>query len=116
MSCITYHYVYPVSKCVEMLTIGTISDANTDVVVILTNTATGRKELLTTTSDGSGLVTVDISGIELLQNSSYQIEIGENMTTFYDITIDGVTRDVVLMPVVFINNATDTDVTLTAIQ
>lgn len=114
MTCLTTLITTTVNNCIAVLTIGTITSLSTDVDVFLRNTATGRTDRFTATSNGAGLVTVDLSYFELLPNSSYVITIqigGE----YQEITIGTETSTTVIMPVTIVNGMTIGDVILVGI-
>lgn len=54
----------PIPQCVDAIQIGVIADHNADIIVIITETVTGRNIRLEATSDGSGVVTADTSDNE----------------------------------------------------
>lgn len=114
MSCLTTLVTEPVNNCISLLTIGTISALNQDVVVQLKNTATGRIDAFDATSSGAGLVIVDLSEFELLANSAYMIRILNNLTP-YDITIGSDSSEAVVMPVGIVNGGVMGNVTLVGV-
>jgi hypothetical protein len=78
------------------LVIGTIANANADLNVYFQNNTTGHTLTLPGTSDGSGLVTVDVSEQQFASNQSYDIWVtlaSTNMNARLTITIGSSTMD-----------------------
>ena len=109
--CTTSIVTRPVQTCIATLTIGTISALSTNVFVRLYNTATGRTVIYTTTTSGAGLVSIDLSGSELLEKSTYKISVN-TLSQYYDITIGSNTGQEVIMPVERVSGAIEGNVTL----
>lgn len=65
----------PIPTCIELLSIGTIDNVNTAVVVFITNISTGRVDTFETTSDGAGLVEIDVSDFEINDGTNYKVEV-----------------------------------------
>lgn len=112
MSCLTKLITRPVNNCINLLTVGSVSENNTIVIVLLKNTATGRTDWFSATTDGSGIVTIDLANFELIPNSTYLLEVTKESGESYQITIDGNTTNAILMPVEIINGVAAGDVTL----
>jgi len=111
MSCLETLVVESVNSCIGLLTIGVISDNNTIVSVQFKNTATGRIDSFDATSNGLGLVVVDLSSFELIPNSAYMIRILNGLSS-YLITIGGDSSEAIIMPVSVINGGSVGNVTL----
>ena len=109
--CTTSIVTRPVQTCIATLTIGTISALSTNVFVRLYNTATGRTVIYTTTTSGAGLVSIDLSGSELLEKSTYKISIN-TLSQYYDVTIGSNTGNEVIMPVERVSGAIESNITL----
>jgi hypothetical protein len=80
----------PITTCLENLTIGTIADFNQDVKVIVEDITTGRRGTYHATSDGAGLVVVDLSDSDFAESHSYQgwiVKDGDNISDAYSVTI-----------------------------
>lgn len=71
MECLTCIQARDIPNCLTELIVGTIAYANTDLKVRL-QTFFGRVDEIETTSDGSGLITLNLSDIELA-NGIYKI-------------------------------------------
>jgi len=113
MSCLTTLVTEAVNTCIGLLTIGTISATNQDVVIELTNTATGRIDIFTATSSGAGLVIANLTDFELLAKSSYLIKVeNANTQSPYDITIGGDMSQAIVMPVEIQNGDAFSNITL----
>lgn len=113
MICETIIKANSLPSCVGMLTIGTISDHNSNVEVILANNATGRKDSLTATSDNSGLVVVDLTEYSLLPLSTYSVKIKKD-GEYKEITIDTFTGESIIFSVELVNGVAVDDYTLTS--
>lgn len=104
MSCVQCKRTVPLNKCPDTLVIGTIADANTNVLGYIKKVSNGATQLFSVTSDGDGLVSVDVSGItDFLNTSKTQFEVWLTLataTSFEDrlpITIGTETADCLLM-------------------
>lgn len=62
-----------IPACITDLTIGTIGSNNADVYIYIKNISTGRLLRFDATSNGAGLVIVDISSQEWMQNQAYEL-------------------------------------------
>lgn len=91
MSCENCTQASPIPACVNLLTIGTISDALTQVYVVIEDVTQGRRMLIETTSDGAGLVSIDTSGFMFAENHSYIVYIVETVGgASIDFTVDSI--------------------------
>lgn len=91
MSCENCTQASPIPACVNLLTIGTISDALTQVYVVIEDVTQGRRMLIETISDGAGLVSIDTSGFMFAENHSYVVTIVETVGgEAIDFTIDSI--------------------------
>lgn len=61
------------AACAETIVIGTIAESDAGLFVFFKNLATGRITRISTTSNGDGLVSVDVSDMVLIPNQSYEI-------------------------------------------
>ncbi len=109
--CTTSIVTRPVQTCIATLTIGSISALSTNVFVRLYNTATGRTVIYTATTSGAGLVSVDLSGTELLEKSTYKISVN-TLSQYYDVMIGSNTGNEVIMPVERVSGAIESNITL----
>jgi hypothetical protein len=73
MSCSSCKSAKPLNQCVEVLTIGTIAVNNHPVYVWLNNKTTGQLMQFAVTSSNEGLVTVDLSAVDLQEGHLYEI-------------------------------------------
>jgi hypothetical protein len=73
MICATTLKTKPIPTCLGELTIGVIADVSTAVNVHLHDVTTGRTEIFQETSDGAGIVKVDLTDKDFSDNHSYQI-------------------------------------------
>lgn len=98
----------PIPTCIENLSIGSIPDNNQAVFVIIEDITTGRREKYSATSDGSGIVIVDVSAAEFSDTHGYQgwiykstdgigdpytITIGASTTEYFGLTFEKVFDD-----------------------
>lgn len=91
MSCENCTQASPIPACVNLLTIGTISDALTQVYVVIEDVTQGRRMLIESTSNDAGLVTIDTSGFMFAENHSYIVYIVETIGgTSIDFTVDSI--------------------------
>lgn len=94
MSCSNCQRVKIIPECSGVLTVGTIPDVSATRMVVFTNTLTGYEMYLQGTSDGDGLLTVDIEGDDFFsENFEYTLSVlnGETLNSYNDtltITID----------------------------
>ena len=109
--CTTSIVTRPVQTCIATLTIGSISALSTNVFVRLHNTATGRTVIYTATTSGTGLVSINLSGTELLERATYKISVN-TLSQYYDITIGSNTGNEVIMPVERVSGAIESNITL----
>ena len=103
----------PVQTCVNQLTIGTISAVSTNVFVRVKNMSTGRIVIYSAQSDNTGLVKIDISATELIEKTTYKVNVN-SISQYYDITIDGQTAESVFFPIERVQGGMIDNVTLTA--
>lgn len=90
MNCSTCLQTKPIPMCVSAIIIGQISAINTDVVVKLKNESTQRIDTINATSDNDGVVTVDVSGIEFMENHyTVSVHPAADYSNDYDIAING---------------------------
>lgn len=87
--------VCEVSACANEIVIGTIDDADTDVIVQFTELITGRIKQFESTSDGSGDVSVDIEDERnfFTPNFIYELRIlasNDNQCDTLPFTIDSI--------------------------
>ena len=73
MACTLCKFTKTYPLCITNLTLGTVTNLNTDHFIYIKNLATGRIVRLAATSDGAGLLTVDVSNEELMHNEGYEI-------------------------------------------
>lgn len=73
MSCSTCQKTKDIASCGENLTIGKISENDTDVYVFFKNLATGRITQIEATSDADGVVVADVSRANFMWKQSYEI-------------------------------------------
>lgn len=73
MSCTPCTQAKPLNQCTEKLTIGTISQNEHPIYVWLHNKTTGVLNQFEETSTIAGIVTVDLSGIDLQEGHLYEI-------------------------------------------
>lgn len=66
MTCSTCYQARTLPRCLGTINLGTISDTNT-AVVIRVQSGGGRIDYIDATSDGSGNLVVDFSGIEIAE-------------------------------------------------
>lgn len=113
MSCETCIQVKPIPVCISEIVIGTIADINTDVLIKLKNVSNGRIIFLSSSSDGAGLIALDVSEIKLT-TSHYEISVHDtdDVSILHDITIGGESSDCIDIPFEFCNDIFDS-VTLT---
>ncbi len=110
--CNPYILTNAVPQCILDLTIGTIEDTNSDAVVYLVNTATGRIDAYDVTSDANGLIVLDLTDVELLPKSTYSVTVAVGGIDVA-VTIGDETDKQILMPVEYVNGLVVSDVTLT---
>lgn len=80
----------PIPKCTQEIEIGTISDIDTAVSVYIWDVSSSLIQRVDATSDGDGLITVDISEVSLLASHAYEIwvtEAGANYKEKLSLTI-----------------------------
>lgn len=111
MLCSEYVKARSIPQCVTMLTIGSVDVLSDTVEVYLENEANGVIYLLTATTDGAGLVTLDLTDFELLSNSSYSVRVIKDGQA-KDITIETETAKAVIFHVDLVNNVNASDYTL----
>lgn len=88
MICNTHITCNPSPLCVDSLVIGTISALSTSVKVFFHNVATDVRFSLPASSNGAGLVTVDVSELNFSPDKTFIINIAHSTTfALYDITI-----------------------------
>jgi hypothetical protein len=110
MSCSTCQQVEPAPCCSTTLVIGTIADASVSVSVYFKNITTNRLLILPGTSDGSGLVSVDVSDEQFATNQSFEIWVTlatGNMNDKKDITVNTTTADCLAAQFYRVNNESD---------
>jgi hypothetical protein len=86
--------------CILTLIIGKISSANANVNIFIVDITTGRRFILQSTSDGAGLVSVDLTAIEFSEEHTYELWItlqSANPEDKEDITIDTETATTVAL-------------------
>lgn len=91
--------------CIDELTIGTVSNLSAQVNVMFENLTTGRKVVLDGQTNGSGLLTVDISEHRFPVNHVFRISASLENTDYsnrLDITISTSTEEYV--HVTFVKN------------
>ena len=71
--------------CATSVTLGIVADSNTDYIVVIKNTATGRIIVEEVTSDGSGTIILDWP--DRLPDTTYEVSLWDG--TEFDI-LDGV--------------------------
>lgn len=87
-------------NCTQELAIGTISEINSSVTVYIQDITTGQIMLLPATSDGDGLVTVDISEKKFFDNHAYELWITDSGADYkdkMDITVGSTIKDTVCL-------------------
>lgn len=108
MACTICTKTNPIPQCTTTLELGAVSE--TDVIVVVTEVATGRFKIL----DGTvtiGILTIDLStlGAFISPNLEYNIQAHDtnlgNYNTPIDITIDGVAYTCLVLNVDSIVNA-----------
>lgn len=115
MSCENCTQVRPIPACVNLLTIGTISEINIGVFVVIEDVTQGRRMLIESTSDGDGLVSIDTSGLMFAENHSYIITIVEIVGgTAIDFTIDSIEYDCIAMRANKLRNESGSIITATS--
>lgn len=90
--------------CIDLLTIGVITSLSSTINVFFENLTTGRKTILSGESDGSGLLTVDISDHRFPLNQAFRISAsitGSDYSDRLDINISSQTEEYV--HVTFVN-------------
>ena len=88
--CIPSLQTKKIPECVLDLEIGTIPDNNTNVNIFIQDITTGARFIEQETSDGAGLVSVDLSAYEFSEAHSYELWItkqSEGIDDKLDITI-----------------------------
>ena len=96
MSCSTCKQINPIPCCVTTLTVGTVADASVNVRVYFKNITTGRILGLPGTTDGAGLVTVDVSDEQFATNQSWEIWVTLTSTSVNErlnLTVNSATVD-----------------------
>ena len=96
MSCSTCKQINPIPCCVTTLTVGTVANANVNVRVYFKNITTGRILGLPGTTDGAGLVTVDVSDEQFATNQSWEIWVTLTSTSINErlnLTVNSATVD-----------------------
>lgn len=86
MSCTTCTKAQPLPKCGTNLTIGTLT-ADTDYYVYIKKLSNGKLQRLEATSDGTGLLTADVSDLAefLLPGSDFELWVTtQDSTSIYD--------------------------------
>ncbi len=82
--------INPIPCCLDILTIGTISDIDIDVNVYIKNITTNRILILPGHADHDGLVTVGVIDEQFASNQSYEIWVtkaSEDMNNRLNLTI-----------------------------
>jgi hypothetical protein len=90
----------PVPSCILQLVAGTVSETSTSLIATFTNIATGRINYISCSSDGAGLVTIDLSGMKFLAGHAYDFTLSNEIGSApLEITIGSV--EYVCLSVVF---------------
>lgn len=74
-SCLPCLQACSVPLCTDEIIIGTIADVNTDIYILVHNKTTGRKQYISSQSDGAGVVTLVTDGLGLMAGHSYEISV-----------------------------------------
>lgn len=99
----------PIPSCTQTLNIGTISDINANVRVYIQDITTGQILSFDTTSDGSGLVSVDLSENNFFDNHAYEMWVTDANAEYRDakdITIDSQTEKVICLRFEYVQDST----------
>lgn len=79
-------------RCITSLNIGTISDINSAVNVYIKNVTVGSSLAIQATSDGSGDIILDTSGICFIPEHAYLIWVTDNTAGYEErlnVSVDG---------------------------
>jgi hypothetical protein len=63
----------PLFSCIEELTIGKMTEENTDYSVFFKNIITGRIDIIEVTSDDDGIIIADLSQFNPMVGHSYEL-------------------------------------------
>lgn len=90
MTCDTCLATQPIPLCISAIVLGQISDINTAVIVKIKNEATQRIDNIESTSNGSGIITVDVSTLEFMESHyTFSVHKPDEYSNDLDITIGG---------------------------
>lgn len=88
----------PVGKCTQEIVLGTITETDATLVVRIRNITTGVTVILDATSDGAGLITLDVSQFEFATAHAYEVSVIEaGESGLLDITIGAETANCVVL-------------------
>lgn len=92
--CAPHTLTKPLPTCLATLIVGTITDLNESVTGYLYNLTTKRTTTVSGTSDGAGLVTLDVSDLSFSPNHSYYLTLtlaGDDVNSILNVIIDTTT-------------------------
>jgi hypothetical protein len=86
-----------VLSCTTTLTVGDSAYNTTAVYVYIKNNTTGRLYRFSVTTDGAGLITANISSVQMIPDHNYELWVtlasATNTEEKIDFTIDGETKN-----------------------
>lgn len=94
--CTPHTLTKPLPTCLATLIVGTITDLNATLKAYLYNLTTKRNTTCSGTSNGAGLVTLDVSELDFSPNHSYLLTLtiaGDDVNSLLTVTIDTIATD-----------------------
>lgn len=89
--CTPHTLTKPLPTCLATLIVGTIGDLNASIKAYVYNMTTKRITSVTGTSDGAGLVTLDVSELAWSPNHTYYLTLtlaGDDVNSILNVTVD----------------------------
>jgi hypothetical protein len=74
--------------CAASIEIGTTTELNQGLIVYFKNLTTGRLDMLAATSDGAGLIVVDVTPITFMEGHKYEITVTRDDAVGIESTVD----------------------------
>ena len=98
--CTPHTLTKPLPTCLATLIVGAITDLNATLKAYLFNMTTRRITSVSGTSDGAGLVTLDVSNLEWSPNHAYVLSLtlaGDDVNSLLTVVIDTISTDQVAL-------------------
>lgn len=108
--CTPHTLTKPLPDCLASLVVGTVTNLSANLKAYFYNITTKRITSISGTSDGAGLVTLDVSELSFSPNHTYVLTLtlaGDDVNSLLTVTIDTTTTDQIALRFNDIYNTSD---------